>query len=80
MPAADGTTNALSLPDSGWFEPLYGPGSAARYAAAGLDAVAVPELEQDVDTLADVEYLTLPVGRRTSLVLNQHRLDRARTA
>lgn len=74
--AADGTTNALSLPEPARFVSLYGPGSAARFAAAGFDAVSIPELAQDVDTLADLEQLTLPVGARTALVLNRHKLDR----
>ena len=72
--AADGTTNALSLPAPAAFAPLYGAGSAARFESAGLTRVSIPELEQDVDTLADLEQLTLPVGRRTTLVLNQHNL------
>ncbi len=72
--AADGTTNALSLPDPAAFAPLYGAGSAARFESRGLTPVSIPELEQDVDTLADLEQLTLPVGARTSLVLNQHKL------
>ncbi len=71
--AADGTTNALSLPDPAWFEPLYGPGSAARFAALGLGRASIPELERDIDTLSDLERLALPVGRRTTLVLNQHK-------
>ena len=33
--AADGTTNALALSHDELFEPLYGPGSAGRYAALG---------------------------------------------
>ncbi len=74
VPASDGTTNALSLPDPTWFAPLYGPGSAARFARAGLTALSIPELEQDVDTLPDLLRLALPVGRRTALVLNQHKL------
>lgn len=78
--APDGTTNALALPDAGWFAPLYGTGSAARFAAAGLGAIALPELEQDVDTVSDLEALSFPVGRRTALVLNQHKLTLARTA
>lgn len=77
VPAADGTTNALSLPDPMRFVPLYGPGSAARFAAAGFHAASIPELEQDVDTLADIERLTLPIGRRTAFVLNQHKLGLA---
>jgi 2-phospho-L-lactate guanylyltransferase len=72
--AADGTTNALSLAEPAQFAPLYGSGSAGRFAAAGFHAVSIPELEQDVDTLADLERLTLPVGARTALVLDQHRL------
>ena len=72
--AADGTTNALSLLGPAAFAPLYGPGSAARFERAGLTPASIPELEQDVDTLADIEQLTLPVGRRTTLVLNQHNL------
>ena len=67
--AADGTTNALSLVELPQFVPLYGPGSADRFAAAGFHAVTIPELEQDVDSLADLEQLTLPVGARTALVL-----------
>jgi 2-phospho-L-lactate guanylyltransferase len=73
VPAADGTTNALSLPDATWFEPLYGAGSAARFAGAGLAVVSIPELEHDVDALPDLLRLALPVGRRTTLVLNQHK-------
>lgn len=79
VPAVDGTTNALSLPDPASFEPLYGPGSAARFTAAGFHPVSVPELQRDVDTLSDIESLTVPVGRRTTLVLNRHKLARART-
>jgi 2-phospho-L-lactate guanylyltransferase len=78
--AADGTTNALALPDRTWFAPRYGPGSAARFTAAGLAPVSIPELEHDVDTLLDLERLTLPLGRRTNLVLNQHKVLAARTA
>jgi 2-phospho-L-lactate/phosphoenolpyruvate guanylyltransferase len=55
--AADGTTNALALPDPGSFRPLYGPGSADRFAALGLARAAIPNLEDDVDTLADLERL-----------------------
>ncbi|MGZ8687601.1 MAG: NTP transferase domain-containing protein, partial [Gaiellaceae bacterium] len=80
VPASDGTTNALALPGAASFAPLYGPGSAARFAAAGLAPVWIPELEQDVDTLADLEQLALPVGRRTMLVVNHHKLDLAHSS
>jgi 2-phospho-L-lactate guanylyltransferase (CobY/MobA/RfbA family) len=78
--AVDGTTNALALPDAGWFRPVYGPGSAERFAAAGLGRVRLPALEHDVDTVSDLESLPLPAGRRTAFVLNQHKLAPARTA
>lgn len=78
--AADGTTNALSLPDATLFEPLYGAGSAARFAAVGLSQVSIIELEQDVDTVADLETLARPVGPRTSVVLNQHKRALERTS
>ena len=73
--AADGTTNALAVPERTWFAPRYGAGSAARFAAAGLARISIPELGHDVDTLADLaalERLQLPLGRRTQRVLNQH--------
>ncbi len=76
--AADGTTNALALPGPDWFVPLYGAGSAARFAAAGFARVAIPELEQDVDTLADLERLGHPAGPRTTLVVNHHKVGLAR--
>lgn len=75
--AADGTTNALAVPDACRFAPLYGPGSAARFAAAGFASVAIPELQHDVDTLADLERLTLPAGRRTTLVANHYKVGLA---
>jgi 2-phospho-L-lactate guanylyltransferase len=87
--AADGTTNALALPEPAWFVPLYGSGSATRFAALGLVPASIPELEHDVDTLPDLlelhelrdlERLTLPLGRRTDFVLNQHKFIAARTA
>jgi 2-phospho-L-lactate guanylyltransferase len=65
VPARDGTTNALSLPDPSAFAPLYGRGSAARFAAAGFAPVAIPELVCDVDTVADLDGLSLPLGAHT---------------
>lgn len=70
--AADGTTNALSLPDPSLFEPLYGPASADRFASLGLARVAIPELACDVDTMTDLELLPLPLGPRTALVTDRH--------
>ena len=87
--AADGTTNALSLPEPAWFAPLYGSASAARFAALGLVPASIPELEHDVDTLADLleirdlhalERRNVPLGRRTDFVLNQHEVIPAPTA
>ena len=72
--APDGTTNALSLPVPGAFQPLYGPGSAERFAAAGFVPADVPELARDIDTIADLEGVGQPLGARTTLVLNQHKL------
>lgn len=68
--AADGTTNALSLPDTALFAPLYGPGSAARFRAhAGFATVSIPGLVTDVDSLEDLERLAELLGRRTRAIL-----------
>jgi 2-phospho-L-lactate guanylyltransferase (CobY/MobA/RfbA family) len=67
--AADGTTNALAFPDPESFRPLYGPGSAGRFAALGLARAAIPNLADDVDTLADLERLADRVGPHTRAVL-----------
>jgi 2-phospho-L-lactate guanylyltransferase len=68
--AADGTTNALALAEELLFEPLYGPGSADRFAALGpslrLDA---PNLIDDVDTLDDLVRLRERLGAHTRRVL-----------
>lgn len=68
--AADGTTNALSLPDPRFFAPLYGPGSAARFRAhAHFATVSIPELELDVDSDTDLERLSARLGPRTRALL-----------
>ena len=68
--AADGTTNALSLPDPAAFTPSYGPGSAGRFrASAPFATVRIPELEADVDTLEDLERLAALLGPRTRVLL-----------
>ena len=68
--AADGTTNALAFGDPSLFEPVYGPGSAERFAALGrsteLDA---PNLVDDVDTLDDLSRLLGRLGEHTRHVL-----------
>jgi 2-phospho-L-lactate/phosphoenolpyruvate guanylyltransferase len=71
--AEDGTTNALSFPDPSVFAPLYGPGSAARFRAhAPFAAVAIPELEADVDTGEDLERLAARLGPRTRALVAVH--------
>jgi 2-phospho-L-lactate guanylyltransferase (CobY/MobA/RfbA family) len=68
--AEDGTTNALSLPEASGFEPLYGPGSAARFREhAPFCTVAIPELEADVDDRADLDRIAHLAGRRTRALL-----------
>jgi len=66
VPASDGTTNAIALPDVEDFEPLYGPGSAVRFqeqlGAARLD---LPGIRDDVDTWEDLERVRDRVGRNT---------------
>jgi 2-phospho-L-lactate guanylyltransferase len=76
--AADGTTNALALGDAELFEPLYGPGSAARYAAlAPAVVVDAPNLVDDVDTLPDLTRLVARLGPRTRALYDALRLGRA---
>ena len=71
--AADGTTNALSLPDPAVFVPSYGPGSAARFRAhAPFATVEIPELQFDVDVDADLERLPMPAGPRMRALLAVH--------
>lgn len=66
----DGRTNALSLPDRSAYAPLFGPDSAARFRAhAPFSTAAIPELVDDVDTLADLERLSRRAGPRTRALL-----------
>jgi 2-phospho-L-lactate guanylyltransferase len=71
--AADGTTNALALADPLLYEPRYGPGSAARFRrlapAGGVRTAAIPNVVDDVDTLADLRRLEPRLGPRTRRVL-----------
>jgi 2-phospho-L-lactate guanylyltransferase len=68
--SVDGTTNALSLPDPRLFAPLYGPGSAARFRShAPFATPSIPELVEDVDTMADFERLAHRAGPRTRALL-----------
>jgi len=69
--AADGTTNALGLSSPSVFAPVYGPGSADRFRGltVGSVTVAVPNLVDDVDTLADLERLFARCGPRTQACL-----------
>jgi 2-phospho-L-lactate guanylyltransferase len=69
--AADGTTNGLALA-AGWlFAPLYGPGSADRFAERGrrlgveVTEIDLPNLVEDVDSLADLERIESRVGSWT---------------
>lgn len=69
-PASDGTTNALGFADDSLFSPLYGPGSAERYAAIGTSRlVEAPNLIDDVDTIDDLRRLASRLGPHTRCVL-----------
>jgi 2-phospho-L-lactate guanylyltransferase len=68
--AADGTTNALSLPEPSVFAALYGPGSAARFRAhAPFASPSIPELAADVDTDEDLQHPAQRLGPRTRALL-----------
>ncbi len=70
VPATDGTTNALGLADERLFTPLYGPGSAERYAALGPSRlIEAPNLVDDVDTADDLDRLASRLGAHTTCVL-----------
>jgi 2-phospho-L-lactate guanylyltransferase len=73
--AADGTTNALGLPFAEVFQPLYGARSAGQFRAHALaldlpvQDLALPNLVDDVDTLADLERIGPHGGHRTRAML-----------
>jgi 2-phospho-L-lactate guanylyltransferase len=76
--AADGTTNAVAFADASLFEPLYGPGSAERFAALGPSRlVDAPNLIDDVDTLDDLRRIALRVGPHTRRALRALHLGAA---
>jgi 2-phospho-L-lactate guanylyltransferase len=78
VPAADGTTNALALSAEGVFEPLYGPGSAERFAAlADARVVDAPNLVDDVDTAGDLERVAERLGPHTRRALEALRREAA---
>ena len=77
-PAADGTTNALALSSLAVFAPVYGPGSAERFAAlAPSRTVEAPNLMDDVDTAADLGRLRGRLGPRTRSALTTLRAGAA---
>jgi 2-phospho-L-lactate/phosphoenolpyruvate guanylyltransferase len=82
--AADGTTNALALAAPHLFAPLYGDHSAERFLARaerlGVPAAVagIPNLVDDVDTLADLERLEGRLGARTAAALHALRAGLSR--
>ena len=72
--AADGTTNALALSAPALFEPVYGPGSASRFRELAPSlTLDLPNLAEDVDTLADLERLCNRLGTHTRAALDELR-------
>ena len=73
--AEDGTTNALALPTPSAFAPLYGADSARRFReharSRGLEPTeaVIPNLCDDVDTMADLERLAHRAAPRTQVAL-----------
>jgi 2-phospho-L-lactate guanylyltransferase len=76
--AADGTTNALALSDERLFEPVYGPGSAERFATlAESRRLDSPNLMDDVDAPDDLGRLGARLGAHTRRVLAELRRETA---
>jgi 2-phospho-L-lactate guanylyltransferase (CobY/MobA/RfbA family) len=70
--ALDGTTNALAFSSRELYSALYGPGSAARFAAlAPSRTLAAPNLVDDVDTVEDLERLGGRLGPATRRALTR---------
>jgi len=82
--AADGTTNALALASTHLFAPLYGESSAKRFLARaerlGVSAAvaSIPNLADDVDTLADLDRLEDRIGAHTTAALEGLRAGQPR--
>jgi 2-phospho-L-lactate guanylyltransferase (CobY/MobA/RfbA family) len=82
--AADGTTNALALSAAHLFAPLYGPGSAGRFRGRAerlgvpFARAEIPNLAEDVDTLADLERLEGRLGSHSAAVLEELRAGLSR--
>ncbi len=75
--AADGTTNALGLAAPQLFAPVYGPNSARAFRAHAeelgvpVSVARIPNLEDDVDTLDDLERLEHRLRPRTRHALDE---------
>lgn len=76
--ASDGTTNALALSDAGLFDPVYGPGSAGRFAALGESrTLDDPNLADDVDTVDELVRLSPRLCANTRRVFASLQLESA---